>query len=104
MDHTRQASSPVTNHTGHVTSPVTVVIKRPDSEERYIREDDAAGYERIEDIKPGKGQEDVDMKEVEGNGMTDEEFLNRYSPVDYLCLVNFRDGFTGWGGGGCAPP
>ncbi|CAB3989195.1 tensin-like isoform X3 [Paramuricea clavata] len=81
VDHTRQASSPVRNHTGHNTSPVTVVIKRPDSEERYIREDDAAGYERIEDIKPGKGQEDVDMKEVEGNGMTDEEFLNSYKPI-----------------------
>ena len=60
--------------------PVTVVIKRPDSEERrYAEEDEAAGYSRIEDIKPGKGQEDVDMKDVKENGMTDEEFLNRYS-------------------------
>ena len=53
---------------------VTVVIKRPDSEEqRYADEDEAGGYSRIEDIAPGKGKEDT----VNKDGMTDEEFLNR---------------------------
>lgn len=54
-----------------------MVINRPDSEQRRFDEDEAGGYERIEDIKPGKGQEDVDMNDIQENGMTDEEFLNR---------------------------
>ena len=87
-DHGRPAISPVNYHRKDFSSPVTVVIQRPDSEEqRYIDEDEAAGYSRIEDIKPGKGQEDVDMKEIIENGMTDEEFLNRYSSL-HVCMAN----------------
>lgn len=57
---------------------VTVVIGRPDSEEqRYADEDEAGGYSRIEDITPGKGQEDTNKKHAKEGGMTDEEFLNR---------------------------
>jgi hypothetical protein len=67
-----------------------VVINRPDSEaRRYKEEDDAAGYESIDDIKPGKGKEDVNMKDVKVNGMTDEEFLNRYSRVCYHKILTY---------------
>ena len=66
-----------------------MVLNRSDSEARsYKEEDEAAGYESIDDIKPGKGKEDVNMKDVKVNGMTDEEFLNRYSRVNYLRLSN----------------
>ena len=76
VDHKRQ----VNHHLRGLTNDISpVVINRTDSvERRYIEEDEAAGYSRIEDIKPGKGKEDVDMKDVHENGMTDEEFLNRY--------------------------
>ncbi|XP_028408956.1 uncharacterized protein LOC114531545 [Dendronephthya gigantea] len=65
------------------STPVATVSKRPDSEERRYRdEDEAAGYSRIEDIKPGKGKEEVsEMKDVKQNGMTDEEFLNSYKVI-----------------------
>ena len=67
------------NLKGHPSSDkVTVVLGRPDSEEqRFAEEDEACGYSRIEDITPGKGQEDTNKKNVTENGMTDEEFLNR---------------------------
>ena len=90
MNHFRQTSTPVRGHTGDLSSPVTVVINRPDSEaRRYKEEDDAAGYESIDDIKPGKGKEDVNMKDVKVNGMTDEEFLNRYSRVCYHKILTY---------------
>ena len=90
VDRGRQPNSPVTNHPKDFSTPVTVVIGRPDSEEqRYIDEDEAAGYSRIEDIKPGKGQEGVDMKEVIENGMTDEEFLNRCGRPSWCYFVFF---------------
>ena len=90
MNRTVQTSTPVRGHTRDVSTPVTVVIGGTDSVEsrRYKEEDEAAGYESIDNIKPGKGQEDVDMKEV--NGMTDEEFLNRYSRVNYLRFVELQ--------------
>ena len=76
-DRNYEASTPLRYPT--TSTPVATLSKRPDSEERRYRdEDEAAGYTRIEDIKPGKGQENVEIKDVKQNGMTDEEFLNRY--------------------------
>ena len=66
--------------------PVTLRIQTPESQElQHAAEDEASGYSRIEDITPGVGKQDNEMREIKENGMTDEEFLNRY------CFGNTHD-------------
>lgn len=69
-----QFTTSLRNHTlengslSHVTSN--------DEEQKYMDEDE--GYSRIEDIKPGAGQENITTCDKQENGLTDEEFFNRY--------------------------
>ncbi|XP_046860142.1 uncharacterized protein LOC124453366 isoform X2 [Xenia sp. Carnegie-2017] len=72
-----QFTTSLRNHTlengslSHVTSN--------DEEQRYMDEDE--GYSRIEDIKPGEGQENITTFDKKENGLTDEEFFNSYKPI-----------------------